>query len=69
MGCANFISQYMMDVDVYDLAEMADPTKIKMRSSLRLGGVLGFVGGFLMAYQRSSCELFHCLARCYIDLC
>lgn len=36
---------------------MADPTKYKMRTSLRLGGLLGFVGGFLMAYQRSSCAL------------
>jgi hypothetical protein len=34
--------------------EMADPTKTKMRVPLRLGGFLGFVGGFLFAYQRSS---------------
>ncbi|PCH44264.1 hypothetical protein WOLCODRAFT_26632 [Wolfiporia cocos MD-104 SS10] len=34
--------------------EMADPTKFRMRTHLRLGGVLGFVGGFLLAYQRSS---------------
>ena len=34
-----------------------DPSSLKIRSQLRLGGVLGFVGGFLMAYQRSSCEL------------
>lgn len=33
---------------------MADPSKHKMRTSLRLGGFLGFVGGFLLAYQRSS---------------
>ena len=41
-------------------AEMADPTKFKMRTSLRLGGLLGFIGGFLMAYQRSSglCKFF-----------
>ena len=25
-----------------------------MRTPLRLGGLLGFVGGFLFAYQRSS---------------
>lgn len=37
------------------LADMADPTHIRLRTSLRLGGLLGFVGGFLMAYQRSSC--------------
>ncbi|KAF9462909.1 NADH-ubiquinone oxidoreductase complex I, 21 kDa subunit-domain-containing protein [Collybia nuda] len=36
------------------LWEMADPSKYKMRTSLRLGGFLGFVGGFLLAYQRSS---------------
>lgn len=35
-------------------SEMADPSKHKMRTSLRLGGFLGFVGGFLLAYQRSS---------------
>jgi hypothetical protein len=33
---------------------MADPAKYKMRTALRLGGFLGFVGGFLLAYQRSS---------------
>lgn len=37
------------------IADMADPTHIRLRTSLRLGGLLGFVGGFLMAYQRSSC--------------
>ncbi|KAF7977104.1 hypothetical protein HWV62_4699 [Athelia sp. TMB] len=36
------------------LWEMADPSKQRMRTSLRLGGLLGFVGGFLLAYQRSS---------------
>ncbi|KAI0954012.1 hypothetical protein AcV7_007373 [Taiwanofungus camphoratus] len=36
--------------------DMADPTKYKLRTHLRLGGLLGFVGGFLMAYQRSSCK-------------
>ena len=33
---------------------MADPTKMKLRTPLRLGGMLGFIGGFLLAYQRSS---------------
>jgi hypothetical protein len=37
--------------------EMADPTKSRLRPALRLGGVFGFIGGFLLAYQRSSCEL------------
>jgi len=37
---------------------MADPSRQKMRTALRLGGFLGFVGGFLIAYQRSSCMLF-----------
>ncbi|KAF8223776.1 NUXM, NADH-ubiquinone oxidoreductase subunit [Tricholoma matsutake] len=36
------------------LWEMADPAKYRMRTALRLGGFLGFVGGFLLAYQRSS---------------
>jgi hypothetical protein len=35
---------------------MADPTKSRLRPALRLGGVFGFIGGFLLAYQRSSCE-------------
>jgi len=34
--------------------DMADPSRTRLRASLRLGGVLGFIGGFLMAYQRSS---------------
>ena len=38
--------------------DMADPTRLRLRTSLRLGGVLGFIGGFLMAYQRSSCACF-----------
>ncbi|KAH7929083.1 NUXM, NADH-ubiquinone oxidoreductase subunit [Leucogyrophana mollusca] len=33
---------------------MADPAKVRLRTSLRLGGFLGFIGGFLMAYQQSS---------------
>jgi hypothetical protein len=36
------------------LAEMADPSKFPLKTPLRLGGLLGFVGGFLFAYQRSS---------------
>lgn len=35
---------------------MADPSKFRLRTPLRLGGFLGFVGGFLFAYQRSSRE-------------
>ncbi|KIK08947.1 hypothetical protein K443DRAFT_671996 [Laccaria amethystina LaAM-08-1] len=34
--------------------EMADPTRVRLKTPLRLGGFLGFVGGFLLAYQRSS---------------
>jgi len=36
------------------LWEMADPTRVSMKTGLRLGGLLGFVGGFMFAYQRSS---------------
>ncbi|TFY82051.1 hypothetical protein EWM64_g1960 [Hericium alpestre] len=36
------------------LWELAAPTKTSLRTAFRLGGLLGFVGGFLMAYQRSS---------------
>ncbi|GBE86364.1 NADH-ubiquinone oxidoreductase complex I, 21 kDa subunit-domain-containing protein [Sparassis latifolia] len=34
--------------------DVADPSKVKLRTHLRLGGMLGFIGGFLLAYQRSS---------------
>ncbi|KAF4610816.1 hypothetical protein D9613_006910 [Agrocybe pediades] len=34
--------------------EMADPTKGRMKTTLKLGGYLGFTAGFLLAYQRSS---------------
>ncbi len=34
--------------------EMADPTKFRMKTPLKLGGFLGFTAGFLLAYQRSS---------------
>ena len=36
---------------------MAEPTRQSIRGSLRFGGVLGFVGGFLLAYQNSSGKL------------
>lgn len=42
---------------------MSDPTKFKLRTHLKLGGYLGFIGGFLLAYQRSSCKChFVCLS-------
>ncbi|KAF8202218.1 NADH-ubiquinone oxidoreductase complex I, 21 kDa subunit-domain-containing protein [Pholiota molesta] len=34
--------------------EMADPHTARQRVHLKLGGILGFTAGFLMAYQRSS---------------
>ncbi|EIW79228.1 hypothetical protein CONPUDRAFT_127152 [Coniophora puteana RWD-64-598 SS2] len=34
--------------------DMADPSKVRLRTGLRLGGLLGFIGGFMLAYQRSS---------------
>lgn len=34
--------------------EMADPTRLALRTPLRLGGLLGTIGGFLLAYQNSS---------------
>ena len=34
--------------------EMADPTKFRMKTPLKLGSFLGFTAGFLFAYQRSS---------------
>jgi len=38
---------------------MADPTNVKIKVPLKLGGLLGFLGGFMFAYQRSSSEC-HC---------
>lgn len=41
------------------LMEQFDPTrasKLALRSAMRLGLLLGAGGGFLLAYQRSSCE-------------
>lgn len=35
---------------------MADPTRQRIRPALKLATFLGFAGGFLFAYQRSSCE-------------
>ncbi|TFK74950.1 NUXM, NADH-ubiquinone oxidoreductase subunit [Pluteus cervinus] len=40
------------------LWEMADPAKRPMRVAIRLGGFLGFVGGFMLAYQRSSARFW-----------
>jgi|ERR1700722_2359216 len=37
-------------------SDRADRSKVPLRTALRLGGLLGFIGGFLLAYQRSSCE-------------
>ncbi|KDQ18929.1 hypothetical protein BOTBODRAFT_28409, partial [Botryobasidium botryosum FD-172 SS1] len=34
--------------------EMADPTRYKLRPVLKLATFIGFAGGFLLAYQRSS---------------
>ncbi|THH10357.1 hypothetical protein EW145_g1401 [Phellinidium pouzarii] len=34
--------------------DMADPSNFRLRTSLRFGGLLGFIGGFMLAYQRSS---------------
>ncbi|KAG6837366.1 hypothetical protein H0H93_010968 [Arthromyces matolae] len=33
---------------------MADPIRASLKTSLRLGGFLGFFGGFLLSYQRST---------------
>jgi hypothetical protein len=51
-GVCGVVSALQPMVDIP--AEMADRTNAKMKTSLRLGGLLGFVGGFLLAYQRSS---------------
>ncbi|KAG5642633.1 hypothetical protein DXG03_002471 [Asterophora parasitica] len=38
--------------------QMADPARTSLRTALRLGGFLGFAGGFLLAYQRSSARFW-----------
>lgn len=55
-GTLSLILPYDNSIHLYGLIEKTDPTQLKMRASLRLGGLLGFTGGFLLAYQRSSCE-------------
>lgn len=39
------------------MTELADPTKLNLKPIMKFGGFLGFMGGFLFAYQRSSCKL------------
>lgn len=34
--------------------DKAEGTKVTTRTAARLGGFVGFIGGFMMAYQRSS---------------
>jgi hypothetical protein len=43
---------------IADWAEKVDPTRYRygINPALRLTGFLGFFGGFMLAYQRSSCE-------------
>jgi len=36
------------------LWDLAEPSKANLKVPLRVAGVFGFVGGFLLAYQRSS---------------
>ncbi|SRR6266550_4835639 len=47
-------TEYYLTIIDFRRIEMADPAKVRMTTALRLGGFLGFVGGFLLAYQRSS---------------
>lgn len=37
---------------------MADPTYVRLKTPMKLGGLLGFLAGFMFAYQRSSSEYF-----------
>jgi hypothetical protein len=36
--------------------EMADSTHVRLKTPMKLGGLLGFLAGFMFAYQRSSSE-------------
>jgi hypothetical protein len=51
--------RYLSSQLAFGVSEMADPSRIIQRATLRVGGVLGFFGGFLFAYQRSSCQFSH----------
>lgn len=47
-------------------SEMADPSRLSKRGltpALKYCTLLGFAGGFLLAYQRSSCECLRCASR------
>ena len=47
-------------------SEMADPSRLSKRGltpALKYCTLLGFAGGFLLAYQRSSCECIRCASR------
>ncbi|KAJ3508969.1 hypothetical protein NMY22_g16447 [Coprinellus aureogranulatus] len=43
---------------LHSTSGMADPTRVALRTPLRLGGLLGAVGGFLLAYQNSSARFW-----------
>lgn len=51
---------YLMGASSHAHAEQAAPTRPRrgLGTSLRLAGVMGAIGGFLYAYQRSSCTCF-----------
>jgi len=40
------------------LWDIAEPTKTKLKAPMKVAGVVGFLGGFLLAYQRSSFRLW-----------
>lgn len=49
-----FAQLYRLPSFLTKLSELADPTKFRMKTTIKLGGFLGFTAGFLFAYQRSS---------------
>lgn len=59
---AYYLWSKSLSIVIYRLnpADLADPSvgvQTTMRSALKLCGTLGFVGGFLFAYQSSSSQL------------
>ena len=50
------VDQTPINAAVLVFSDMADKSYAKMKTPLRYSGWLGFFGGFLLAYQRSSCE-------------
>ena len=48
------LHRFLAISNVLYIIELADPTRVRLKTTMKLGGVLGFFAGFMFAYQRSS---------------